>query len=75
MFLILTGGGIATIIYVTPKYGYPWKILTILITFCELGIYFLTALRNPGILPPNPARKSDLEEQNKHSRSRKSIFF
>lgn len=69
------GGGLATIIYVTPKYDYPWKILSIFITFCELGIYFLTALKNPGILTPNPARKADLEEQNKQSRLRKPKYF
>ncbi len=64
MFLLLFGGGLATIIYVAPKYNISMNFLTIFITIFELTIYLLTALKNPGIIIKQNF-KEDLENDNK----------
>lgn len=65
MFALLSGGGIATIIWVAPKYNsFNWYALTVFVTVFEMFIYLMTALKNPGIVPPNPLMKEDLERAN-----------
>lgn len=66
MYGILALGGLATIIYVAPKYNITMRFLTVFITVFELFIYLLTALKNPGILLGNRIQKDeDLEATSK----------
>ena len=51
MFSLLTGGGLATLIYIAPKYTSSMFLVTIFIIMMELSVYLLTALQNPGIIP------------------------
>lgn len=60
MFALLTGGGLATLIYITPKYNISMFLLTICIIMMELSVYLLTALQNPGIIPVEDNRDSDV---------------
>ena len=60
MFALLTGGGLATLIYIAPKYNISMFLLTIFIIMMELSVYLLTALQNPGIIPVEDNRDSDV---------------
>jgi len=55
--MLLSGGGLACIIYVAPKYNASMILLTIFVTTMELMFYLLTALTNPGIIPVNKQRE------------------
>jgi len=76
MFGILSLGGVATIVYVAPKYNFYMRFLTVFITVFELSIYLLTALKNPGIIIVNSIiKEEDLENRSKKYNITKLGFF